>query len=186
MDRGVSTVLDVGVACLLITAAATLLVGGPPTPSTPADADRVGRALLVSTVTVPADDRRTAGAADGGPPRGDGGTVADGDGGDPLVVATSAGDLLANAAETGDVRPKIRHTIANLSRRIHRRTVLHAGLADGPGVSGTARVIRIGSRPPPGATVDAAVFRIGPSASTPVGDADTGRVVVIVVRTWSP
>lgn len=55
MDRGVSTALDVAVACLLVTASATLLVTAPGPPPEPADADRAGRALLATTLDLDAN-----------------------------------------------------------------------------------------------------------------------------------
>lgn len=135
MDRGVSTVLDVGLACLLVTASATLLVTLPDRPDTPPPADRTGRALLASTVTD------TTGGHD---------------------VETSIADHLAAAVTgggTGNADPvlsdAVRRGIRNTSARITPRVQVRATATD------RDRTLVVGPRPPPGGAVDAAVFRIG-------------------------
>lgn len=130
MDRGVSTVLDVGLACILVTASATLLVPtAPPTAdANPPDADRVGRALLPSTVTI-----ETSGH----------------------TVETSVGDLLVDAARVGDLTKANRRTVRNRTLAVHPHTQIHVtprgehgnvtvGPSPPPGVPVDAAVFKVG------------------------------------------
>lgn len=170
MNRGLSTVLDVGIACLLVTASATLLVTSPDgvNPASlahaapPPDADRVGRAVLVSTVTMDSDS-----ASDHSD--------------QSLTVDTSVADILVGAVE---------HEHGELDRQRRRRVLDKMGLVAAPiNISASAvpigqntrtvDSINIGQTPPPGAAVDAAVFRFGTSSATI-------PVVAVTVRTWSP
>jgi hypothetical protein len=143
----VSTVLDVGLACLLVTASATLLVTGPGPQRTPADADRTGRALLASTLTVPTSTGHD--------------------------TTTSVGSLLVHAATTDGLDRPQRHAVRERLRAITPRAAVHLGPPPGE------PSLVVGQRPPPGAQVNAAVFRIGTSEN-----ADR-QPVVVTVRTWS-
>gem|GEM_PF-3409215 len=127
--RGVSTVLDVGLACLLVTASATLLITTVPSTPAPPAADRVGRALLPSTVTVETHEQ-------------------------PLE--TSVADLLVDAANNGGLTPPVRRIIQNRTRAIHARTQLYVtgsterttvrlGPDPPPGVAIDAAVFRLGN-----------------------------------------
>lgn len=127
MDRGISTVLDVGLACLLVTASATLLVATPTAPPEPPDADRIGRAILPSTVVLDSTDR---------------------------PVETSVGDVLVTAATDGTIAPEVRTTIHERVQAVHPRTSIVTRTEDGipvrigseptPGVVVDAAVFRVG------------------------------------------
>ena len=127
MDRGVSTVLDVGLACLLVTASATLLVATPGTAPDPPDADRVGRAILLSTVVVDSKEH---------------------------AVDSSIGDRLANAVRGGRLSQAERTSIRDRMQTVHPWTTIVAsvdgdvavaiGVEPGPGVPVDAAVFRIG------------------------------------------
>lgn len=108
VDRGVSTVLDVGLACLLVTASATLLVTTPTMSPDPPDADRIGRAILPSTIVVE-DDGHT--------------------------VETSVGDLLATAAHHGTITREARTAIRERIQTVHPRTSIVATVVGGPSVA---------------------------------------------------
>lgn len=127
MDRGISTVLDVGLACLLVTASATLLVTTPTTAPALPDADRIGRVILTSTVAIDSTGQ---------------------------TVETSVGDVIVSAASGGTIAPKIRSRVEERVREIHRRTSVAASVAGGtpvefgpepaPGVAVDAAVFRVG------------------------------------------
>lgn len=158
MDRGISTVLDVGLACLLVTASATLLVATPTPATDPPDADRIGRAILPSTIPIDAT-------------------------GHP--VDTSVGDVLVTAATEGAIDSDVRTRVDERVREVHRRTSIVASVDDGtpvrvgaepaPGVAVDAAVFRVGY----------GTAHSGPNASTGSTSSAAGSVV-IVVRTWSP
>lgn len=103
MDRGLSTVLDVGLACLLVTASATLLVTTPVTPTDPPDADRVGRAILPTTITIHVDGH---------------------------AVETSIGDTLVAAANDGALSRNVRTAVIARTHAVHRQTSIHARIED--------------------------------------------------------
>lgn len=158
MDRGISTVFDVGLACLLVTASALLLVATPSPAAEPPDADRIGRAILPSTITIDST-------------------------GHP--VETSVSDVLVTAATDDAIAPAARARVEERAMGVHRRTSIVASVDGGtpvrfgpepaPGVAVDAAVFRVGigtpSRVPNPST-----------ASTTPADGS----VVIVVRTWSP
>lgn len=133
-----STVLDVGLACLLITTSALVLVVAPTQPTPPPAADRAGRALLASTITL---------APDGHP------------------VETSVADALTVAATNdgsgeGDALPTAtRAAILNVTRDIGPRITVSATHSE------HSHQVTIGPRPTPGSSVDAAVFRVNDGAS---------------------
>lgn len=174
MDRGVSTVLDIGLACLLVTASATILVGTPVAQDTPPDADRVGRAVLLSTITVQEAEQ---------------------------TIETSVSDILYTAAIRGSLARDVEPSIRARTRHVHRYTSITVT----PG--GTGGRVKVGHAPPRGATVDAAIFRVGASRALVARDASGGpevtdalgasgesgsetpssdSTITIVVRTWSP
>lgn len=154
MDRGLSTVLDVGLACLLVTASATLLVTTPITPTDPPDADRAGRAILPTTITIQVDGH---------------------------AVETSVGDTLVDAATEGVLSRNVRTAVIARTHAVHRQTSIHARIED------RETGVDVGNEPPAGASVDAAVFRIGSATAQSASLSTTELVaVVIVVRTWSP
>lgn len=147
MGRALSTPLDVALACLLITASIGLLVSSPNAPTDPPSADRIGRAVLASTLTL----NRS---------------------GHP--VTTSVGDHLVTAATTNGLPDPTRQAIWDRINATDRRSMVHVT------APGTGRRIEVGSRPPAGASVDAASFAVtgGPTV-TPQA------TVTITVRTWS-
>lgn len=158
MDRGMSTVLDVGLACLLVTASATLLVATPSPATEPPDADRIGRAILPSTIATDSAGH---------------------------TVEPSVGDVLVTAATDGGIEPETRTRVEERVRAVHRQTRIVASVDDetrvaigpepAPGDTVEAAVFRVG---------DSAAAR---SANEDPGSTRrTAGSVVIVVRTWSP
>lgn len=158
MDRGISTVLDVCLACLLVTASATLLITTPSPATEPPDADRIGRAILPSTIAIESTGVR---------------------------VETSIGDVLVSAASDGAITREVRSQVEKRVREVHRetgivasvngRTPVEIGPEPNPGVSVDAAVFRVGD-----STADRSA---NPSPGSTTRSTGT---VVIVVRTWSP
>lgn len=158
MDRGISTVFDVGLACLLVTASALLLVATPSPAAEPPDADRIGRAILPSTIAIDSTGHS---------------------------VETSVSDVLVTAATDGAIAPAARTRVEERVLRVHRRTSIAASVGGGtpvrigpvpaPGVPVDAAVFRVGIGTP---------SRV-PNTSTASTNPSDGSVV-IVVRTWLP
>lgn len=130
-----STVLDVGLACVLITTSVLVLVVAPTQPTPPPAADRAGRALLPSTITIAPDGHQ---------------------------VETSIADALSTAATNGSPRagggdalsPGTREAILNVSQAVGPRVTVSA---THPAYS---HRVTVGPQPPPGSSVDVAVFHV--------------------------
>lgn len=170
MNRGISTVLDVGFAIVLVGASVAVLTGVPaPGPATPpADHLAGGVAVAGSTLTVQYD------RADG----------------ESAVVTGTVGTLLRDAAiarHMGVGEPFATSVTAAVDDRIEGTgtptQLVGACVPASASVSRSTIRDRVvaGPAPPTGASVDATVYKWNGSVA---GRADCEPVVV--VRSWSP
>jgi len=149
VTRAVSTVVDVSLAILLVSAAAVALVTIPADEPDPPDPDAAARTVLASTVTVdyePADERAASGR-----------------------VST----LLAHAAVAAD-RDETPEFVAAVADTTGEVVAEEGGRVELVATAGGG-TLRVGSRPPPDASVAATTHEV-PANETPV---------TITVRTWS-
>lgn len=125
MTRAISTVVDVSLAILLVSAAAVALVAIPSDDPAPPDPDAAARTVLASTATVeygPADGQTTTGR-----------------------VST----LLAQAAVAAD-RGTASGFVAAVERAADGVARATGGRVEVVATAGAA-TLRVGTRPPPGA-----------------------------------
>lgn len=151
MNRAVSTVLDASLAVLLVSAAAVALVTIPGGDQRPPDPDAAARTVLASTATATYQDEA----------------------GDQRTASGRVGTLLAHAAvaeRDGSDRRFVRAVEAAVGDVLVRAN----GRISVVATAGTHRV-RVGERPPPGASVAAV------SHGVPAGNSS----VTVTVRTWS-
>ena len=140
MTRAVSTVVDVSLAILLVSAAAVALVTIPGDEPDPPDPDAAARTVLASTVTVDhgQDDDR--------------------------VASGRVSTLLAHAAVAADRDPRPRFVAAvaaatgEIVRDAGGRIELVAGARDA--------TLRVGPRPPPDAAVAATTYDVPTNETT--------------------
>lgn len=181
MNRGISTVLDVGIAIVLVGASVAVLAGVPTSgvDQQPTVHAGGGDAIAGSTMTVQYErdgDRRA------------------------VVTRTVAGHVrdAAIASQTGVGEPYVTAVEEDVSDRIDdtgtRTQLVGACVADGgPSASGAQTwnasdegrhggTVVAGPAPPTGATVDATVYRWNESAVPTTA----GCQPVVVVRSWSP
>lgn len=164
MNRGISTVVDVAIAIVLVGASVALLSGVPaPDQPTHPSSESAGAAIAGSTTTVHYDRA---------------------DGQSAVVTGTAAG-LLRDAAiarHRGVGEPFVEAVARTVARRIERtgtRAQLVAACPDSdPVVAGTG--------PPDERPVSATVFRWGRSGVNGTTDEEDRCHPVVVVRRWSP
>ncbi|MFB6135110.1 MAG: hypothetical protein ABEJ55_08990 [Halanaeroarchaeum sp.] len=162
MSRGISTVLDVGIAIVVVGAAVGILVGIPSPSSnqggTAAPVDGAAIAGSTTTITYPRD------------------------GGGPAVVTGTAAGLLADAArarQDGTGAAYVDAITAAIDERIDdtgATTQLVAACTAGP--SRRDHVVA-GPAPPGGVAVDATTYHLD-------GNVSEGCRPVVVLRRWSP
>lgn len=157
MTRAVSTVVDVSLAMLLVSAAAVALVTIPSDDPEPPDPDAAARTVLASTAT-----------AEYGQPGAETGTAA-------TTASGRVSTLLAHAAVAAerDTAPEFVAAVQEATGGVVRET---GGRVEVLAVRGES-TLRVGARPPP----DAAAV----AATTHEVDAN-GTTVSVTVRTWSP
>lgn len=171
MSRGISTVLDVGFAVVLVGASVAVLAGVPSPGLDGAASAQVGGASVAgSTMTVQYERP---------------------DGQSAVVTATVAGHLrdaaLARRAGVGDAY--VEAVEADVGTRIESTgasaQILGACSADaetGGALSEGAETVVAGPAPPTGEPVDATVYRWNGDEHRETVDCDP----VVVVRRWSP
>jgi len=148
VSRGVSTVLDVAVCLLLVSAAVgTLAIESPSTDDRPAGADPTADALATSTVELrPAGDGRTA----HGTPAG-------------LLARSTARSATVDGRRLTPARPEFDAALANAIRRVAseraERTRVRAVWEPYPNATVAGRAA-VGPEPPASADVDAAVVTV--------------------------
>lgn len=140
MSRAISTVVDVSLAILLVSAAAVALVTIPSDEPAPPDADAAARTVLVSTATV------SYGQADA------------------RVATGRVSTLLAHAtvAAARNARPRfvaaVEGAVGDVVEDVGGRIELVATVGDG--------VVRVGPRPPPDASVAATTHDVPANETT--------------------
>lgn len=171
MNRGISTVLDVGLAIVLIGASVAVLAGVPtPNPDHGADAEVGGVSVAGSTMTIEYDrpDGQSAVAT---------GTVAGHLRDAALARRAGVGDDYVAAVES-DVADRIETTGAPTQ-------LVGACSRPDRGEDDSRREtepVVAGPTPPTGEPVDATVYRWNADAGQSTGECDP----VVVVRRWSP
>lgn len=168
MNRGISTVLDVGVAIVLVGASVAVLAGVPTPGATEDVATHTGGGVAVagSTMTVSYErpDGQTASVTR---------TVAGHLSVAAKTRATDSGDDYTTAVER-DVAERIEDTGTSTQ-------LASACVRETPESSQVESTVVVGQAPPGDATVDAVVYR--PKEST----SDSSECdPVVVVRSWSP
>ncbi|MFB6133034.1 MAG: hypothetical protein ABEJ44_06490 [Halanaeroarchaeum sp.] len=171
MNRGISTVLDVGFAIVLVGASVAVLSGVPTSaPDHGADADVGGVSVAGSTLTVEYERR---------------------DGQSAIVTGTVAGHLrdaaLARRAGVGaDYVRAVERQVADRVEVTGARTQLVGACSVSAGVGddsrGATEPVVAGPAPPTGEPVDATVYRWNAVERPPTVACDP----VVVVRRWSP
>jgi len=161
-DRGVSTVLDVAVCLLLISAGVVALYSATPPSGRSGSIDATDAAALLAASTVRVDYRLPPGTVGAGRPR-------------SRAVRGTAASLLADAAVVdarGNRTPtfvvRVQAAVRLLLRRLSGAVDVVARVGT---TTGSADRITVGPSPPPGVDVDAATISVGN--------------VTILVRTWS-
>jgi len=140
VSRGVSTVVDVSLAILLVSAAAVALVTIPTDSPQPPDPDATARTVLASTATASVDQ--------------DDGRVASGRVSTLLAHAAVAADRDANPAFVAAVERAVDDVVEDADARIE----LVATADDA--------TLRVGSRPPPDAAVAATTQAVPTNETT--------------------
>ncbi|MFB6105486.1 MAG: hypothetical protein ABEJ70_00795 [Halobacteriaceae archaeon] len=163
--RGVSTVVDVSLCLLLVSAAAVTLVTATPPPRRPHDS---GRPLAATLAASDAAVTYHVGTPNGVATRRAEGTIV---------------ELLAGAVRVRRRPGRVRGYVPAVRRVVNRTLRRAPGRAGVTAVGRTddGRSVRVsaGRRPPPGTDADA--VRI-----TVPGHGPDARPVRVVVRTWSP
>ncbi|WP_259519264.1 hypothetical protein [Halanaeroarchaeum sp. HSR-CO] len=182
MNRGISTVLDVGFAIVLVGASVAVLAGVPATgvDQQPAVHASGGVAVAGSTMTVEyerEDDRSAVVTRTVAGHVRDAAIARDQGVGEPYVSAVEA-DVADRIAETG-TRTQIVGACVEDGRASTMGPETRHESADAGQDAGT---VVAGPAPPTGAPVDATVYRWNESAVP----TSTACQPVVVVRSWSP
>lgn len=170
-NRGISTVLDVGFAVVLIGASVAVLAGVPmPAPDHGADAGVGGVSVAGSTMTVEYErpDGRSAVAT---------GTVAG-----HLRDATLARQAGVGEDYVGAVERRVAERIETTGARTQLVGTCSVSAGTGVDSRGAAEPVVAGPAPPTGVPVDATVYRWNEGGRPGTADCDP----VVVVRRWSP